>query len=869
MPASYVSPGLYIREIDESLFVPALADTPFGVVGFATWGPIAGDPDDNVTAPSLVTNAGQLSKNFGPAVGVPVSSYSETNDQYPAQPMVYAASRYLRSGRRCYIVRVADLDVATNPTSAAAKSTGFIKGRATNIAPPSTNTTSPVNIPNPTTAQAITTGTVTSGGFLPESTTFQFAVSFNDGNGGETTIGTTEVSQATGTGGGSVHKLTFDFTGAWPTNPHTGADLPSANIYMRTAGGTYGLLSSNQSKNDMEAPRDVTTLPFDTSSNVYKVSAKYKGTLGNRLKVGVAAGGDTTADKPTKKYTVSLISPVTTSIVSQVEVFDGVASNPHDKSADGTSEDALKRITRSTSEFISFDLISGPATNTAKKSDATTTSDEPEIGGSDTFTVSATPGLGLFNGDAPTDGSTSKPGWVRCGVSFTGANGGETTVVSPTTAIGLTSFWTTEGVYVDGNGQVTVTVGSGAVSSANASHVNIYLSKSVSPTETGASTADLRLIKSIPVAQWSNTGANPTWVLTTLPGKQLPANTASISGHTLTGGLDGLPPAAATTSEKDALYVGQPKDAVQEATGLQIYRDAEVTNVNLLAVPAVSTASVVTALIDVAEKRGDCLALVDPPSKGGIDGAGTGGIKSADGVIKWHNGVSGLVDAPTTSLNSSYAAMFWPWVQVMDGLNAQKLYLPPSAIAAETIAQSDYSSEQWYAPAGLNRGAVKNVLQAQFRPTLGERDALYSQGNAINPIATFRGTGIVVWGQRTLQRLPTALDRINVRRLLIFLRQVIDRAAIGLVFEQNDSSMWRKFTNIVSPVLDGVQARRGIVDYRVVMDESTNTPDVIEQNQAVGDIFIKPTKTAEIIVLNFIVTSQSSEFTETSTTGSL
>ena len=132
-----------------------------------------------------------------------------------------------------------------------------------------------------------------------------------------------------------------------------------------------------------------------------------------------------------------------------------------------------------------------------------------------------------------------------------------------------------------------------------------------------------------------------------------------------------------------------------------------------------------------------------------------------------------------------------------------------------------------------------------------------------------RGTGIVVWGQRTLQRLPTALDRINVRRLLIFLRKIIDRSAVGLVFEQNDATMWRKFTNIVSPVLDGVQARRGIVDYRVVMDESTNTPDVIEQNQAVGDIFIKPTKTAEIIVLNFIVTSQSSEFTETATTGSL
>jgi phage tail sheath protein FI len=858
MPASYVSPGLYIREIDESLFVPALADTPFGVVGFATWGPIAGDPDDNVTAPSLVTNAGQLSKNFGPAVGVPVSSYSETNDQYPTQPMVYAAARYLRSGRRCYIVRVADLDATSNPTSAAAKSTGFIKGKATNIAPPTINTTNPSDLANPI-ANLMTLTTATSGGKLSNGT-YNFALTFVDSSGGETTVGLSEKA-ITISGGGTAQIINADFTGTWPAGAST------ANLYMRLgSSGSYGLIKEGLTETAFKANPTIRTLPFDTASNVYKVSAKYKGTLGNRLKVGVAPGGDTSLTKPTKKYTISLESPVTTSIVSQVEVFDGVASNPNQKNADGTSDDALKRITNSTSEFISLDLISKLTTVAAK--DTTNGSvTAPTESGSGTYQAAASAGVGLFNGNGPTDGvTTSKPGYVKVGVSFTGANGGETAITYGASTISLTSIWNTSGVWQSGNGQITVTAGSGAVSATEVSAVNIYLSKEVASTSGGATNADCRLVKTVPVANWIN---GETFILKILPGQQLPNNTSTAVGGSLTGGLDGLPATGATTAQKDALYVGQAKDAVQEATGLQIYRDVEVTNVNLLAVPAVSTAAVVTALIDVAEKRGDCLALVDPPSKGGTDGAGTGGINSADGVIKWHNGVSGLVDAPTTSLNSSYAAMFWPWVQVMDGLNAQKLYLPPSAIAAETIAQSDYASEQWYAPAGLNRGAVKNVLQAQFRPTLGERDALYSQGNAINPIATFRGTGIVVWGQRTLQRLPTALDRINVRRLLIFLRQVIDQAAIGLVFEQNDSSMWRKFTNIVSPILDGVQARRGIVDYRVVMDESTNTPDVIEQNQAVGDIFIKPTKTAEIIVLNFIVTSQSSEFTETSTTGSL
>ena len=857
MPASYVSPGLYIREIDESLFVPALADTPFGVVGFATWGPIAGDPADNVTAPSLVTNAGQLAKKFGPAGGVPVSSYSPANDQYPSQPMVYAAARYLRSGRRCYVVRVADLDVTGSPTTAAAKAVGFIKGKSTSLAPPVTNNTNPSTIANPA-ASLMTLTPVASGGKLSAGT-YSLALTFVNGAGGETTVGLS--NQSVNVSSGSTSTITATFLGDFPEGAST------ANLYMRLgSSGPYGLIKEGLIETAFKAGTSITTLPFDRSSNVYKVSAKYKGTLGNRLKIGVAPGGDTSTAKPTKKYTVSLESSVTTSIVSQVEVFDGVTSNPNLKNADGTSDDALKRITTGSSEFISFDLISKLTTAPAKNTSNTEIA-APTEASDGTYQAAASEGVGLFKGDGPTDGvTTSKDGYVKVGISFTGANGGETDITYGAGSISLNTIWDTSGVYQSGTGQVTITAGSSAVSNADVSAVNIYLSKEVASTSEGAANPDCRLVNSIPVANWVD---GETFILKILPGQQLPNNTSTAVGGSLTGGLDGLPAINATTSEVSALYVGKAKDAVQEATGLQIYRDKEVVSVNLLAVPAASSAAVVVALIDVAERRGDCLALVDPPSKGGIDGVGTGGLNSADGVIKWHNGVSGLVDAPTTTLNSSYAALFWPWVQVMDGLNAQKLYIPPSAIAAEIIAQSDYASEQWFAPAGLNRGAIKNILQAQFRPTLGERDAMYSQGNAINPIATFRGTGIVVWGQRTLQRLPTALDRINVRRLLIFLRKIIDRSAVGLVFEQNDATMWRKFTNIVSPVLDGVQARRGIVDYRVVMDESTNTPDVIEQNQAVGDIFIKPTKTAEIIVLNFIVTSQSSEFTETSTTGSL
>jgi len=167
------------------------------------------------------------------------------------------------------------------------------------------------------------------------------------------------------------------------------------------------------------------------------------------------------------------------------------------------------------------------------------------------------------------------------------------------------------------------------------------------------------------------------------------------------------------------------------------------------------------------------------------------------------------------------------------------------------IAYTDKVAHEWFAPAGLNRGGLTTVLQAETRLTHEERDALYE--DRVNPIASFPGQGVVVWGQKTLQARPSALDRVNVRRLLIKLKKFIASSSRYLVFEQNTSATRNRFLNIVNPFLESVQANSGLSAFKVVMDDSNNTPDVVDRNQLVGQIFIQPTRTAEFIVLDFSV----------------
>jgi len=239
--------------------------------------------------------------------------------------------------------------------------------------------------------------------------------------------------------------------------------------------------------------------------------------------------------------------------------------------------------------------------------------------------------------------------------------------------------------------------------------------------------------------------------------------------------------------------------------------------------------STVSSLISLAEQRGDCIAVVDLVAQG-------------DTVTS--------VTAQATTLNSSYAATYWPWLQIKSATGRNE-WTPAGAVIPGVYAFTDASSAPWFAPAGLIRGGIGGVIQAERKLTKGDRDTLYAA--KVNPIATFPGSGISIMGQKTLQSKASALDRVNVRRLLIALKKFIGDQARNLVFEQNTGTTRTKFLSIVTPYLESVVQRQGLYAFKVVMDDTNNTADVIDRNQLVGQILIQPTKTVEYVVLDFTI----------------
>jgi len=243
--------------------------------------------------------------------------------------------------------------------------------------------------------------------------------------------------------------------------------------------------------------------------------------------------------------------------------------------------------------------------------------------------------------------------------------------------------------------------------------------------------------------------------------------------------------------------------------------------------------------IEKMEDRGDALFVMDGSS--------------------WSRGITNACSDIST-LDTNYAATYYPWVKILDDGNNLPVWVPPSVVLPGVIAYTDRVAHEWFAPAGLNRGGLTTVLEAKTRLTHAERDELYE--GRLNPIASFPGQGVVVWGQKTLQSKPSALDRVNVRRLLIKLKKFIASSSRYLVFEQNDATTRNRFMNIVNPFLESVQANSGLSAFKVVMDDSNNPPDVVDRNQLVGQIFIQPTRTAEFIVLDFVILPTGATFPE-------
>ena len=214
--------------------------------------------------------------------------------------------------------------------------------------------------------------------------------------------------------------------------------------------------------------------------------------------------------------------------------------------------------------------------------------------------------------------------------------------------------------------------------------------------------------------------------------------------------------------------------------------------------------------------------------------------------------------AAVSTLDNNYSATYYPWVKIMDTQINKPVWVPPSVVLPGVLAFSDKVSAEWYAPAGLNRGGLSMALDAYTRLTHAERDVLYE--GRVNPIATFPGVGIAVWGQKNLQAKPSALDRVNVRRLLIAVKKYIASATRYLVFEQNTGATRNRFLNIVNPYLESVQQRQGLYAFKVVMDESNNTPDVVDRNIMYGQLFLQPTMTAEYIILDFNIQPTGASF---------
>lgn len=317
--------------------------------------------------------------------------------------------------------------------------------------------------------------------------------------------------------------------------------------------------------------------------------------------------------------------------------------------------------------------------------------------------------------------------------------------------------------------------------------------------------------------------------------------------YTLAGGDDGSP------ADADS-YVGiAGSPPAIPATGLQLFRNPETIDVNLLAAPGISNATVIEELISICEARGDCMCLIDPPSG-----------KSVQQVVDWHNGSGGGSGDPASSLSSSYAALFWPWVKVYDGFGDEEVWVPPSGHVAGVMAFTDLVADPWWAPAGVNRATLSDVIEVEHSASQGERDYMYTGGNAVNPIVSFHSQGTMIWGQRTLLRSTSSLDRINTRRMMLYLRKVIATAVRSLVFEPNDEVTWRQFVNLVEPVCQAIQARRGLYGFKVICDETTNTPEVVARNEMLGRILLQPTKTAEVISMEFVLLPTGASFEEIS-----
>jgi len=273
---------------------------------------------------------------------------------------------------------------------------------------------------------------------------------------------------------------------------------------------------------------------------------------------------------------------------------------------------------------------------------------------------------------------------------------------------------------------------------------------------------------------------------------------------------------------------------------INLLKDKNAYQFNVLFTPGLTSdlhGSKISTLLTNTQERGDSLFVLD--------------------LVTYNETTTSVINQ-VGSRDSSYGATYWPWVRIIDPSTGRHIWSPASTVIPGVYANNDRISAPWFAPAGINRGGLDEVMRTQYKLTQAQKDSLYEAN--VNPLATLPRTGVVVFGQKTLQKEASALDRVNVRRLLIELKSFIGQTADTIVFEQNTAATRNSFLARVTPYLETVQQKQGLYAFKVVMDDSNNGPDVIDRNQLIGQVYVQPTRTAEFISVDFILLPTGAEF---------
>jgi len=831
-PSNTISPSVRIAENDLSFYLQEAVTTTVGMVGFASKGPI--------NQPTFITNQAQLNTVFG---------YPNPNQSDPY--LLYAASQYLLTGNSLWVVRVAEIN-PTNPNYALT---------ATVDAPASGLAVNVIGAP----AGGAPYYTMDKDRFLRWR--LNGILSYN-----------ILVIPYTNNVVGSLYKGSHNYTAedlVATLNLQLIPEIDGIQFYVNTSGPSlairtlysYGLDSSFEWVSVASMAAGGTSSPIQMGLGM---------TIGSTIgaNCGYMASGtvingifDFSAAGPAPSLTVYVNGTNNANIDGVPQVIP-LKDQGTDNYYAGTVaigvilSDINYWINNPTDPFNSGSLVggleavAGPVYPVLNSNCGTTTS---------TSTTPCPLGTQLqlntltFGRDAQI--------YVKPSAIAQTIFGFPTTAGVGTTPIGLTSSSASYCLGLirgDANttGAVSLTINASTPGiEGNATTIQIYNSLSEGTFQIQVFT------RGVWVESWGNLTKNTSATNYVTNQINLYSNYISVIDNTsvlappadtltsfltLSGGTDGMP---SDPGLQDDLIIGNPA----AMSGLYALSEIEQINVDLLAAPGRTSTDVILALINISESiRRDCLAIIDPPFGFGVQE-----------IIQWQNGQSTSNYVP---FNSSFAALFWPWVVIYDTFNKKPVWVPPSGSILATMSRSDSLSYPWFAAAGLTRGVVPNIMDVFYRPTQTERDQMYGNFNCINPIVQFaatsvaqqaNSTGFYVWGNKTLQRRPTALDRVNVRRLMILVEKQISAMAKNLLFEPNDATTRADFVRQAKAILQNIQVNRGIAadtsvspGFFVQCDDQLNPPAVVDRNEMRAKIGIKPVKALEFIFIEFTILSQ-------------